>query len=82
MAMRASMSVPAVFDPVRRDDALLVDGGLVRNLPVDVARDMGADVVIAVDVGTKLAGKDEINSALAIVYQMSGLLTVSNTNTR
>ncbi|MDX2416638.1 MAG: patatin-like phospholipase family protein [Xanthomonadales bacterium] len=80
MAMRASMAVPGVFDPVRREDALLVDGGLVRNLPVDVAKDMGADVVIAVDVGTKLAGKDEINSALAIVYQMSGLLTVSNTN--
>ena len=80
MAMRASMAVPGVFDPVQRDDALLVDGGLVRNLPVDVARDMGADVVIAVDVGTKLAGKEEIKSALAIVYQMSGLLTVSNTN--
>jgi len=79
MAMRASMAVPAVFDPVRRDGALLVDGGLVRNLPVDVARDMGADVVIAVDVGTKLAGEDEINNALAIVYQMSGLLTVHNT---
>jgi len=80
MAMRASMAVPGVFDPVRRDGALLVDGGLVRNLPVDVARDMGADVVIAVDVGTKLAGEDEITNALAIVYQMSGLLTVQNTN--
>ena len=79
MAMRASMAVPAVFDPVRRNGALLVDGGLVRNLPVDVARDMGADVVIAVDVGTKLAGEDEITNALAIVYQMSGLLTVFNT---
>jgi len=79
MAMRASMAVPGVFDPVRRDGALLVDGGLVRNLPVDVARDMGADVVIAVDVGTKLAGEDEITNALAIVYQMSGLLTVRNT---
>lgn len=80
MAMRASMAVPAVFDPVRHNDALLVDGGLVRNLPVDVARDMGADVVIAVDVGTKLAGKEEITNALAIVYQMSGLLTVHNTD--
>ncbi len=79
MAMRASMAVPAIFDPVRRDGALLVDGGLVRNLPVDVARDMGADVVIAVDVGTKLMGKDEITNALTIVYQMSGLLTVGNT---
>ncbi|MFV1998537.1 MAG: patatin-like phospholipase family protein, partial [Acidiferrobacterales bacterium] len=80
MAMRASMSVPAVFDPVRRDGALLVDGGLVRNLPVDVARDMGADVVIAIDVGTKLVGEEELTNALAIVYQMSGLLTVANTN--
>jgi NTE family protein len=80
MAMRASMAVPAVFDPVRRDGALLVDGGLVRNLPVDVAREMGADIVIAVDVGTKLAGEDEITNALAIVYQMSGLLTVYNTD--
>jgi len=81
-AMRASMAVPGVFDPVRHKGKLLVDGGLVRNLPVDVARDMGADVIIAVDVGTKLAGKDELNSAISIVYQMSGLLTVSNTNTQ
>ncbi len=80
IAMRASMSVPGVFDPVERNGALLVDGGLVRNLPVDVARDMGAEVVIAVDVGTKLAGKDEMTSAIAIIYQMSGLLTVSNTD--
>ena len=80
MAMRASMAVPAIFDPVRRDDFLLVDGGLVRNLPVDVARDMGADDVIAIDVGTKLAGKEDITNALSIVSQMSGLLTVHNTN--
>jgi NTE family protein len=80
MAMRASMAVPGVFDPVSHNGYLLVDGGLVRNLPVDVARDMGADVVIAIDVGTKLAGKSEINNALAIVYQMTGLLTVHNTD--
>ena len=80
MAMRASMAVPGIFDPVHSGDRLLVDGGLVRNLPVDIARDMGADVVIAVDVGTKLAGKEEINNVLAIVEQMSDLLTVTNTN--
>jgi len=79
-AMRASMAVPGVFDPVHHKDKLLVDGGLVRNLPVDVARDMGADVVIAVDVGTKLAGEDELDSVVSIVFQMSGLLTVANTN--
>jgi len=81
-AMRASMAVPGVFDPVRHEGKLLVDGGLVRNLPVDVARDMGAEVIIAVDVGTKLSTKDELNNVIAIVYQMSGLLTVSNTNTQ
>ncbi len=79
MAMRSSMAVPAIFDPVRRGDRLLVDGGLVRNLPVDVVRDMGADVVIAVDVGTPLMGKEDINNALSIISQMSGLLTVHNT---
>lgn len=79
MAMRASMAVPAVFDPVRREGMLLVDGGLVRNLPVDVVRAMGAEVVIAVDVGTKLSSKDELVDALAILDQMSGMLTVSNT---
>jgi NTE family protein len=79
-AMRASMAVPAAFDPVRLDDHLLVDGGLARNLPVDVARDMGADVVIAVDVGTKLIGEEEITDALAIVYQISSLLIIHNTD--
>lgn len=80
MAMRASMAVPGIFDPVRRDGGLLVDGGLVRNLPVDVARNMGADVIIAVDVGTKLMTGDEITNVLSVVSQMSGLLTVRNTD--
>ena len=48
--------------------------GPIHEVAPAKARDMGADVVIAVDVGTKLAGKDEINNAIAIVYQMSGLL--------
>src|ERR1700720_3096591 len=47
-AMRASMSLPAFFTPVRERNRVLVDGGLVNNLPVDVARQMGADIVIAV----------------------------------
>jgi NTE family protein len=47
-ALRASMSLPAFFAPVRKDDMLLVDGGLLNNIPVDVVRRMGADVVIAV----------------------------------
>lgn len=52
-AMRASMAVPGAFTPVGIDGKILVDGGLVANLPVDVARGMGSDVVIAVDVGLR-----------------------------
>ena len=55
--MRASMSVPAAFAPVEIGGRLLVDGGLVDNLPVDVVRRMGADIVIAVNIGTPLAGR-------------------------
>lgn len=51
-AMRASMAVPGVFTPVEMDGRILVDGGIVDNLPVDVAKEMGADIVIAVDVGS------------------------------
>lgn len=50
MAMRASMAIPGMFKPVRRDSLTMLDGGLVNNLPVDVARAMGADYVIAIDL--------------------------------
>lgn len=49
-AMRASMSIPGIFKPVKFDDRLLVDGGMLNNLPVDVCRKMGADIVIAIDL--------------------------------
>ncbi len=51
-AVRATIALPGVFPPVERNGQLLVDGGLLDNLPADVARDLGADVVIAVDVST------------------------------
>ena len=50
MNMRASMAIPLVFRPVQKDGMLLADGGVLNNLPVDVARNMGADIVIAVDL--------------------------------
>lgn len=50
VAMRASMAIPGVFKPVELDSMLLVDGGMLNNLPVDVVRRMGADVVIAIDL--------------------------------
>ncbi|MEX1994840.1 MAG: patatin-like phospholipase family protein [Steroidobacteraceae bacterium] len=69
-ALRASMSAPGVFAPVELDGRMLVDGGLVENLPVDVARSMGVDIVIAVDVGSLPVGRRELSSALAVSNQM------------
>ena len=55
-AIRASMSIPAALSPIEIDGRLLVDGGIAMNLPVEVAREMGADVVIAVDISSELLG--------------------------
>jgi NTE family protein len=77
-AMRASMSVPGAVAPAVRGDKLLVDGGLTDNLPVDVARAMGADIVIAVNLGTPLLKRDELDSALGVTSQMINILTEQN----
>ena len=73
-AVFASMSIPAAFPPVSRDGLLLVDGGISDNLPVDVARAMGVDIVIVVDVGDPPMQKDEITSAFSVFGQMQLLL--------
>ena len=78
LAIRASLSIPAVFTPVELDGRLLVDGGIANNLPISVVRDMGADIVIAVDIGTPLASKEEIDSVLVISSQLTGLMTRGN----
>ena len=68
--MRASMSIPGAFLPVRKGDMVLVDGGLRNNFPVDVARQMGADVVIGVVVQGAPKTADELNSGSAILGQI------------
>ncbi len=68
-AMRATMSIPTVFSPVPWDDKLLIDGGVVNNLPVDVVKEMGADIVIAVNVGTPLKKRRFLKSAVDILEQ-------------
>jgi NTE family protein len=73
-AMRASMSVPGIFKPARRNGRLLVDGGVANNLPVQIVRDMGADVLIVVDVGSPLRDEEQLGSALAVTKQMLRLL--------
>jgi NTE family protein len=77
-AVRASMSVPGVFAPQELKGRLLVDGGLVRNLGVDVARQMGATRIIAVNLGTPLSGRDELRSLVGVAGQMINILTEQN----
>lgn len=77
-SLRASMAIPVAFSPVEIDGRLLVDGGVARNLPVDVARAMGADVVIAVNIGTPLSTRDQLDNFLAITDQTTGFLTNRN----
>ncbi len=69
-AVFASMSIPAAFAPVARDGKLLVDGGIANNLPIDIARAMGVDVVIVVNVGDKPRPAESINNAVDVLNQM------------
>jgi NTE family protein len=77
-AMRASLSAPGVFAPVERDGRLLVDGGISDNVPVDIARSMGVDVLIVVDVGSPLLTRKQLTSATAISNQMLAILIRHN----
>ena len=74
-AMRASMSIPGALPPVRIGDKLLVDGGIGNNVPIDVARQMGADIVIVVDVSDPLVGKDQLQSSADIIGQLTTIMT-------
>ncbi|MDH3840140.1 MAG: patatin-like phospholipase family protein, partial [Chromatiales bacterium] len=78
-AIHASMAIPAIFAPVEIDGRLLVDGGVSNNLPVTVARAMGAEIIIAVDISTQLYQREQLDSLLAITDQLSNFLTRRNT---
>ncbi len=78
LAMRASMSIPVVFAPRVIDGRLLVDGGISSNLAIDVVRQMGADIVIAVDISTPMQTREELKSVLAVTDQLASLLSRRN----
>ena len=78
LAMRTSMSIPGVFTPVKLNGHLLVDGGIANNMPVDVARSMGADRIIAIDVGTPPKGSAEGLSSLGVLSQTLAVTTEKN----
>lgn len=74
LAMRASMAIPGVFAPVKIDGRVLVDGGMINNFPVDVARKMGADIVIGVDIQEDLARPEDLKSINQVLSQIIGLM--------
>lgn len=76
--IRASMSIPAVFAPVELDGRLLVDGGMTDNIPLDVARDMGVDVAIVVDIGTPLRSRKQLATVVDVLNQSITLMTRRN----
>jgi NTE family protein len=79
-AIRASMSIPGVFAPIDLAGRLLVDGGIADNLPVDVARRMGADVLIAVNIGTLRRPREKLTSAMTITAQVMTIMIQKNTD--
>jgi NTE family protein len=79
LAITASMAVPGVFAPTLVDGRLLVDGGITDNLPMDVARDMGADILIVVDISTPLHPTEDLTDVLVLTDQLTSIMTRANT---
>lgn len=77
-ALRASMAIPLLFTPVEKGDMLLADGGLADNLPTDIAKDLGADVIIAVDATSPLLKKEKIRNFVDVVDQSISLQMEKN----
>ena len=77
-AARASMSVPGAFPPIELNGRFLIDGGIVRNVPVDIVREMGADIIICVDVGKPLATREDLGGPVSIMNQMLDIMMRKN----
>lgn len=74
-ALRASMSVPAVFAACDIGNRMLVDGGIINNFPVDRCREMGADIIIGIDIGDELMSRDKLQSIPDIISQLTTLMS-------
>jgi NTE family protein len=77
-SLRATMSIPGIFTPVEINGKVLADGGILNNVPTDVVKDMGAEIVIAVDIGTPLGDKDSLNNLFGVLSQASSVATMEN----
>ncbi len=78
LSMLASMAVPGIISPVDKNGYLLVDGGVSENLPIEVAKQMGADILIVVDVSTPMSTKAQIVDLTGVLDQLTNILTYKN----
>lgn len=74
LAMRSSMAIPGVFEPILMDSMVLIDGGMLNNLPVDVVMDMGAEIVIAIDLSTGWKTGQEVQKLFGMIDQMTFIM--------
>ncbi|MGR2766280.1 patatin-like phospholipase family protein [Photobacterium ganghwense] len=79
-AMQASMSIPGLLPPMALNDRLLVDGGITNNLPIQVVREMGADIIIAVDISNEFRQRDELDSYFSVMDQLTDYMVRDNAN--
>ena len=77
-ALRSTMSLPGIFTPVRANDTVYVDGGLLNNLPVDVARQMGSDITIAIHLATKPLGANTPLSSVGVLGESLSVVVAAN----
>ncbi|PYX29796.1 MAG: hypothetical protein DMG77_11495 [Acidobacteria bacterium] len=77
-SLRATMAIPAVFTPIELNGRLLADGGLVNNIPTDIARSMGADIVIAVDIIPPLSPRGKLQTLAGVLDQSISLMTIDH----
>lgn len=77
-SLRATMSIPGVFAPVEIDGKILSDGGLVNNIPTDVVKAMGADILLVVNIETQLANRESLESLLGVLFQTINIASADN----
>ena len=77
-ALRATMAIPAVFAPVELNGKILADGGILNNIPTDVAKEMGADIILVVNIETQLGDRTSLQDLVGILGQTFYVATVEN----
>ena len=77
-SLRATMSIPGVFAPVEINGMILSDGGLVNNIPTDVVKAMGADILLVINIETQLADRESLESLLGVLFQTINIASADN----